>query len=143
MLFNQTAEYALRAMALLAVRSGEPCLAGELAEAAHIPRHYVSKVMRRLVVAGLVTSKRGRGGGFVLARPASEVRFSEILAATDVVLDGGICAFGLGQCSKVDPCVLHPVWSRLKSDIERWGETTTLADIEQGARLPSTRLPAG
>ncbi len=139
MLFNQTSEYALRAMALLATRGGEACRSGELAEEAHIPNHYVSKVMRRLVVAGLVTSKRGRGGGFLLARPPEEIQFSQILAATDVVLDGGVCAYGLGLCSKVEPCVLHPVWSKLKTDIQRWAETNTLADLEGLTSRPAIR----
>ena len=128
MLFNQTCEYAFRAMALLATRA-KPCRAEELAEEAQIPGHYVSKVMRRMVVGGLVESKRGRGGGFQLARDPSEIRFADILEAADAKLEGDHCAFGLGDCSTNEPCVLHPVWSSLKTQVGTWAENTTLADI--------------
>ena len=137
MLFNQTSEYALRAMAVLATREQVPCLAEELASEAHIPAHYVSKVMRRLVVAGLVTSKRGRGGGFSLAQEPHAIRFAQIFAATDVVLEGGTCVFGMGLCDLEAPCVLHPTWSKLKEQIGDWAEETTLGDLKQGAPVPA------
>ena len=64
---NQTAEYALRAMASLA-RADGALTAEELSAQASVPVHYLAKVMRQLVVAGLVSARRGRGGGFRLAR---------------------------------------------------------------------------
>ena len=129
MLLNQTSEYALRAMALLATADAGPMRSEQLAERAGIPSHYVSKVMRRLVVAGLVTSKRGRGGGFVLARSAHSIRLLDVLEATDVVLQGGRCAFGTGDCDANAPCALHPVWTKLKDDLVSWATLNTLGDL--------------
>lgn len=129
MLLNQTSEYALRAMALLATTDGGPMRSEQLSEQAGIPIHYVSKVMRRLVVAGLVSSKRGRGGGFQLARPAASIRLLDVLEATDVVLQGGRCAFGTGDCDISAPCALHPVWTKLKDDLLKWATLNTLDDL--------------
>jgi alkaline phosphatase D len=61
---SQTAEYALRAMAWLALRSPhEPVLARELSQGTQIPAQYLSKILRRLVLAGMLESRKGRGGG--------------------------------------------------------------------------------
>ncbi|MBW2295571.1 MAG: Rrf2 family transcriptional regulator, partial [Deltaproteobacteria bacterium] len=68
MVLSQTAEYALRAMAWLATApTREPVRAKDLSVATGIPSHYLSKVMRRLVLAGLLISQKGQGGGFLLA----------------------------------------------------------------------------
>jgi Rrf2 family protein len=131
MLLNQTAEYAFRAMAYLASRPDLQVAvpSAELAEAANIPSHYVSKVMRRLVVAGLVTSQRGHGGGFRLAVDPAMITFSAILKATDLDPRNQRCAFGFGQCDVKNPCHLHPAWSRLKESFNSWAESTTLDSV--------------
>lgn len=98
MLLSQTAEYALRAMAWMVNRPpGEAVRTRDLSAATDIPSHYLSKVLRRLVVGGLLISRKGHGGGFVLARPPSEIRFIEILAATEDSPNPDRCAFGWGE----------------------------------------------
>ena len=67
---SQTAEYALRAMSHLARPDAAAMRAIDLARATQVPVHYLSKVLRRLVDAGLLHSQKGHGGGFVLARRA-------------------------------------------------------------------------
>ncbi len=79
MILNQTAEYALRAMAHLAeLEEGVPVRAAELAEATKIPPHYVSKVLRKMVLAGLVNSQKGHGGGFALALHPSRITLADV-----------------------------------------------------------------
>lgn len=125
----QTIEYGLRAMAYLASRgSVDEVRAADIASAANIPRHYVAKLLRRLVVADLLVSQRGRGGGFSLSRPASEIRFIDIMRALDFEVSSNHCAFGYDRCRKTNPCPLHGAWDRLKGALLEWGETTTLAE---------------
>ena len=63
--FNRTTEYALRAMAHLALqRQDHPMPAKELSKMTGIPQHYLSKIMKKMVEAGLVKSKKGHGGAF-------------------------------------------------------------------------------
>ncbi len=129
MLLNQTAEYALRAMSCLArAEPGVRMPSEELAREAEIPPHYVSKVMRQLVVAGLVAGQRGRSGGFVLARPLARIRFREVIDAVGGWPDVDRCAFGQAACNPDAPCPLHPTWTRLNDALIVWAETTTLAD---------------
>lgn len=138
---SQTAEYALRAMAHLAtLEPGASARAAEVAEATSIPAHYLSKVMRRLVLAGLVESQKGHHGGFSLSRPPSRIRFGEILAAAGVDADQDHCAFGWGRCNVAKPCPLHDAWSELHCRYSAWASQTTLADIHaQPQRLVKLR----
>jgi Rrf2 family iron-sulfur cluster assembly transcriptional regulator len=128
--FSRTAEYALRVAACLA-RSpeGDFVRAQEIAEAAAVPRDYLSKIMRRLVEAELLESRKGHGGGFRLARAPSAIRFIDVLSAVGYQSDEGQCAFGWDKCSVTDPCPLHPFWSKLRGDVDRWAGNNTLADF--------------
>jgi Rrf2 family iron-sulfur cluster assembly transcriptional regulator len=134
MLVSQTSEYALRAMAWLAsVPPDVPVRARDLSEGADIPPHYLSKILRRLVIAGLLVSQKGQGGGFVLARPPSEIRFLDILSAVDAYPTQGRCAFGWGACDANNPCMLHDSWNELNETLHRWAAEHTLADLQTRA----------
>ncbi len=133
MLLNQTVEYALRAMACLAeVDEGEAVRASDLADLASIPHHYLSKIMRRMVVAGLVESRRGHGGGFQLSRPPEQIRFIDIFRAISFDPTTGGCVFGRGECDLDNPCSLHPAWSEISETFLVWSTQTTLARVRSG-----------
>jgi Rrf2 family protein len=138
MFFSQTAEYALRAMAWLALRPPDvPSRSRDMSEATQIPLHYLSKILRRLVLAGLLSSRKGQGGGFLLARPAQQIRFQDILTAVDAVPEEeGRCAFGWGACGADNPCPLHESWSQLKDSLEDWAQNTTLNSVKHTPRPP-------
>lgn len=126
MILPQSVEYAMRAMACIAAEPDKPLRASDLAEMASIPLPYLSKVMRKLVVAGLLHSQRGRGGGFVLARPARFIRLLDVMVATGFEPNPSHCAFGWGQCDQSAPCPLHNAWSRLNESVCDWAAHTTL-----------------
>jgi Rrf2 family protein len=129
MLLNLTAAYGLRAVATLAgLAPGESLNSIQLSERTRVPRQYLSKVMRKLVLAKLVRARRGRGGGFSLNRPALAISVADVLRAIDVEPDMG-CAFGYSECDQQNPCPLHPIWSRLQASLEHWTSGSTLADL--------------
>lgn len=130
MFLSQTSEYALRAMAWLATAPPDAQVrAKDLSVGTGIPPHYLSKILRRLVLAELLVSQKGHGGGFTLARPPDQVRFLDILAAVDAYPTEERCAFGWGECNEANPCPLHKTWSELQAAIYEWADSTTLASI--------------
>lgn len=140
MILNQTAEYALRGMAVLATRgTGQRVTSQEISELAHIPPHYVSKVMRRLVRAKLVTAQRGHGGGFALAVAPDQVTLLQILEAAEFEVEQSRCAFGFGRCDTLHPCPLHPAFSELNASFIDWACRTTLATAQGGYLAPAAR----
>lgn len=139
MLLNLTAVYGLRAMAVLAgLEPGESLNAAELSERTDVPQQYLSKVMRKLVVARLVRGQRGHGGGFALQRPPRQIRMLDVLQALELAVESG-CAFSMHPCDPQHPCALHPIWSRLQEDMSRWANGTTLADIHPRPRPADRR----
>lgn len=129
--FSQTAEYALRAMAYLAAwGDGQALNAQVLSEGTGIPLAYLSKVLRRLVRAGLLESQRGHGGGFSLRRAPGQISLHDILQAVDALEPPNRCVFGEPACDEAQPCLLHPAWSRLKTLFQAWATETTLADLQ-------------
>ncbi len=130
MILPQTAEYALRAMTYLASRPlGEAQRASDLAQSTDIPVHYLSKILRRLVAQGLLTSEKGHGGGFALALAPEHIRFLDVLLAAGFSAAPNRCAFGWGNCNPQNPCPLHPAWSKLNDSFWLWATSTTLADV--------------
>lgn len=129
-MFAKTTHYALRLMTCLAHHHGEgPVPSRALAERAAVPTAYISKVMRRIEEAGLVESRKGRGGGFWLAREPGAIRLHEVLAAVDEpAVSREECVFGWGACNPVKPCPLHGSWSELGHEVDVWS-ARTLADV--------------
>src|SRR3989440_6733649 len=77
-------DYAARALLSLALHGSErPTSVKEIAERTHLPQPYLEQILLSVKGAGLVRSKRGVGGGYVLARPADEITLAEIVSAVD------------------------------------------------------------
>lgn len=137
---SATAEYALRAMAYLATLApGASARASDLESATTASAAYLTKVLRRLVVAGLLVSQKGHHGGFALARPPARIRFLDILEAVGHAPDPTRCAFGWGECDPHAPCPLHPAWSEFTETFRVWATSTTLAGVKP---TPARRQPA-
>ncbi len=127
---SQTAEYALQATAWLALLSSEePVPARYLVERSGVPGHYLSKILRRLVLAGILESQKGKAGGFTLARPPHAISFKDVLLAVDAFPVAGRCAFGWGECNAAIPCPLHVPWTAISEEFRDWAAGTTFAEL--------------
>lgn len=134
MILPQTAQYALRIMSNIALtRGAHPVRAKEISSQIQCPQHYVSKVLRKLVTAGLLKAERGHGGGFILARPAEKIMFCQVLEAVQGPLKAKQCIFGWRKCSNTTPCILHHRWNAVSDTFDEWSRTTSLADIQRDA----------
>lgn len=118
---------------------GERARSESISESAHVPTAFLSKILRRLVEAGLLDSEKGHHGGFKLARPARSVRLLDVLEAVDLQLIDNECAFGVGNCHPQQPCPLHPIWLELKQALLTWAASHTLADVDCTMQIPSGR----
>jgi Rrf2 family transcriptional regulator, nitric oxide-sensitive transcriptional repressor len=88
-MFSQTTEYALRAMVCLAQTPGDLVAAPVLARQTGVPSNYLAKVLQQLAISGLITGRRGVGGGYRLARNPSEIRLMDIVDAMGRIRDEG------------------------------------------------------
>lgn len=131
MILGSKVRYAVMAMAELAMRQqGQPVTLAELADAQEITLPYLEQIFARLRQYGLVTSVRGPGGGYVLARPASDIRISDIASAVDESLKMTRCEAHAGGCmSKNARCLTHDLWEGLEQHIHAYLHAVSLSDI--------------
>ncbi|HTB08750.1 MAG TPA: Rrf2 family transcriptional regulator [Acidimicrobiales bacterium] len=131
-------DYASRALLSLALRENyvEPTSVRDLAERTGLPQPYLEQILLSLKGVGLVRSKRGVGGGYVLARPAESITLAEIVAAVDGPIAAG--DFGLphqdGACDHEGQCVLLGVWADVGNHMREHLSSFTLADMVDQAR---------
>lgn len=104
-MLSKTAEYALRTVACLAREVDQPESAENLAMHTKIPRRYLHKVLQDLVRAGLVNSRSGPGGGYVLACSADTVTILDVVNAVSPLERIRHCPLGLESHTSL--CPLH------------------------------------
>ncbi len=139
-------DYASRALLSLALHvEGEvptPTSVRDIAERTGLPQPYLEQILLALKGAGLVRSKRGVGGGYVLARAPEEITLGQIVSA----VDGPIVAGDFGEphqngaCDHEGQCVLLAVWADLSVHIREHLDSFTLGDMVH--RAQDTTAPA-
>jgi len=126
-------DYASRALLSLALRSDGlgPTSVRDIAERTGLPQPYLEQILLALKGAGLVRSKRGVGGGYVLARPPEEITLGAIVSAVDgpiVVGDFGE-PHANGACDHEGQCALLAVWAEVGTHMREHLDSFTLADM--------------
>ncbi len=129
-MLSKTAEYALRAvLAIARVEETRPVLAREISASGHIPNKYLSKVLRDLVHAGILSSTRGIGGGFRLRRKAAKLKLVDVVKPFDDIPARSRCPLGHPKCSDDVPCSMHEQWKPVKEAFRNLLDETTVQDI--------------
>jgi Rrf2 family protein len=134
-MLTQRARYALHAMLVLArAPEGVSLTVAEIAAARKIPPKYLEQVIAMLRLHNLVDGKRGRGGGYVLTRPASEISMAMILRAVEGPLALAPCASQTAyrpcaDCESVETCEIRPVLMAVRDTTALLFEGTSLAEM--------------
>lgn len=103
-MLSQKARYALRALVALARADGEQLTSGDLAARANAPRKFLEAILLELSRHQLVVSRRGKFGGYTLARPATEISFAEVIRVIDGPLALAPCVSPRLGYRKCDDC---------------------------------------
>lgn len=130
MVITREADYAVRLMVGIATRkAGSPVSARVLAEECSVPYELARTILGNLAEAGLLESRRGRSGGFMLAKPAETIGLSDVLAVAGESLQLNICIADPQNCVRVGECPMHPVWSAASEVLHEFLGRQTLASL--------------
>ncbi|BAI75706.1 transcriptional regulator (plasmid) [Azospirillum sp. B510] len=100
-MLSQKAKYALRALIMLAEKdTGDLILIADIAERENIPRKFLEAILVELRKEGLLFAKRGKSGGYRLARPAAEITFGEVIR----LIDGHLAPIPCASKASFRPC---------------------------------------
>lgn len=129
-MLSQTVEYALRAVVHLASESPAACTTEQIAAATLVPRAYLSKILRGLVRAKVLTSQRGVGGGVALAKSPGELTMLDVVNAVEPIARIHVCPLGLASHG-TRLCPLHKRLDNALAAMEQAFAKTTLTDVLQ------------
>jgi Rrf2 family protein len=136
---NQSAEYAVRVCVRLARLDPEASAqASDLAAELDIPANYLSKLLHQLAAAGILQSRRGRGGGFRLQGPPDELTLAAVVAPFDSPARYRQCLLGGKKCSAMTACEAHDAWKPIAERTLAFLSETTLAQMA-GRDVPNPR----
>lgn len=131
-------DYATVILATLAGECGRMQTATALAERTHIAAPTVSKLLKQLQRAGLVTSTRGTHGGYQLARAPESISAAAILDALEGPIALTDCSAGAGHCCLEHSCQTGKTWQRLSAAIRKSLSEISLAQLAGlDARTPA------
>ncbi len=144
---SRKGRYALRALyALAADDSRGPVLIADLAEREKIPRKFLEAILLELKNAGVLKSKKGKGGGYSLARAPEKITIGEVIRIIDGPLAPIPCASERAfvkceECVDETTCGTRQVMQKVRNAIAAILDGTTLADVQR--QIARARLSTG
>ncbi|MBF0340301.1 MAG: Rrf2 family transcriptional regulator [Magnetococcales bacterium] len=126
---NRMTDYATLVLTRLACDPDHPQSAATLGGEIPLATATIRKVLRILASRGLLISRRGRGGGFILARPADQISLAQVLEAMDDPMILTACCHGGSGCPLGGVCQPRPHWLRISQGIRALLEETTLLNL--------------
>ena len=134
-MLSKKAKYGLKALPYLADRPEEkPVLIAEIAERERIPKKFLDMILLELRNAGLLFSRKGKGGGYALAMPAERIRIGTVIRLLDGPLAPVLCVSRSAyrpcdDCQSETACRIRLLMGRVRDAMAEILDTTTLADI--------------
>lgn len=130
-MLSKTAEYALRAVACLGAKQDEPVSADALAIQTKVPRRYLTRILQDLASEGLVHSRPGPGGGYLLSKPGSTITILDVVNTVDPIERITSCPLGLK--SHMSLCPLHRELDKAYAAMESAFSRVTIHDLVHSA----------
>ncbi len=133
-MLSQKTRYALRALLHLAEADpAKSTQAAEIAQRQQVPRKYLELILLDLKKAGFITSRRGPGGGYVLAKVPADISFADVIRSTEGPIAMVPCASvnfyaRCADCHDEATCAIRRVMARVRDDTVRTLSQTSLAD---------------
>lgn len=131
-IFSKKCELGLQAVLFLSIQKEKRIFnALEISAEMNVPKEFVSKVLQTLTDSGIVGSKKGKSGGFYLAKKPSSVKLIDIVAAIDGLDIFNSCVLGFPGCSKGEPCPVHDKWGKLRDEAYKMLSEETLEQLKE------------
>jgi Rrf2 family protein len=134
-MLSNKAKYGLKAMLYLAERAGEGGrLGADIAKSEHIPKKFLDFILLQLKNNNLLFSRKGRGGGYSLARPPTNISVGEIIRILDGPLALITCASQNAyapctDCTDPESCQIRAIMRKVRDATAEILDNTTLVDL--------------
>jgi Rrf2 family iron-sulfur cluster assembly transcriptional regulator len=131
-IFSKSCELGLQAVLFLSIKKEKVIYnAEEVSNELKVPKEFVSKVLQILTNSGIIGSKKGKSGGFYLAKSPDNIRLIDIVEAIDGLDVFKSCVLGFPGCSSEKPCPVHDKWGKLRDDAYKMLSEETLEQLKK------------
>jgi Rrf2 family protein len=140
MQLTRGADYGVRVMIYLAsLPAEERALLPALAQATDAPESFLSKILQALAHAQLITSRRGKSGGFAILPRGRQASMYEVIGAIDGPICLNVCLVSGKSCARKVWCPAHPVWDRAQRAMVEVLTSTMIAELASKASVSPAR----
>ncbi len=130
MVITRATEYAIRTVIFLAKQPpDEIVLKKDICRTQEVTPAFLTKILQPLIKAGIVSSQRGVGGGFLLARDPQEITMLDLLEAEEGKLKLNHCLIDESSCLRDAYCAAHQVWTEAQTEMVRVLKKHSIADL--------------
>jgi Rrf2 family protein len=131
-IFSKSCELGLQAVLFLSIKKEKVIFnSEEVSKELKVPKEFVSKVMQMLTNSGIIGSKKGKSGGFYLAKSPANIRLIDIVEAIDGLDVFNSCVLGFPGCSSEKPCPVHDKWGKLRDEAYKMLSEETLEQLKE------------
>lgn len=132
-IFSKKCKYGLQAVLSLSLyyEDGEVVPVDLIALELGSPKEFVSKILQQLTASGIILSKKGKSGGFALAKDPSKIFLIDIVNAIDGMDVFHGCVLGFPKCSTEKPCPLHDKWGVIRNETYEMLISETLEELKE------------
>ena len=131
-IFSKKCEVGLQAVLFLSTQNPARLFhALEVSREVGQPKEFVSKMLQILTSSGIVGSRKGKNGGFFLAKKPSEIKLIDIVEAIDGLDVFSNCVLGFPGCSKESPCPVHEKWGKLRDEAFQMLSENSFEDLKE------------
>ena len=132
--------YAVSALTELSfLQSSGPVSLGDISVNQNIEITYLEQIFRKLRIAGIVKSIRGRNGGYLYAKDPADISIKEVMHAVDEVLDATKCN-GTSACHNGKKCSTHDLWHELNVLVDDYLDKITINNLVESNKSPNIRV---
>jgi Rrf2 family protein len=140
-IFSKKCELAVQAVLFLSIKEKNRVFkAGEISDELKVPKEFVSKMLQILTGSGIIGSKKGKTGGFFLAKNPADIKLIDIVMAIDGDSVFSSCVLGFPGCSSETPCPVHEKWGKLRDDAFKMLAEETLEDLMEKTKSKLSQL---
>lgn len=132
--------YAVSALTELSfLQSSGPVSLGDISVNQNIEITYLEQIFRKLRIAGIVKSIRGRNGGYLYAKDPANISIKEVMHAVDEVIDATKCN-GTSACHNGKKCSTHDLWHELNVLVDDYLDKITINNLVETNKSPNIRV---
>ncbi len=130
MVITRATEYAIRTVIFLAQQpKDEIVLKKDICRTQDVTPAFLTKILQPLIKNGIVSSQRGVGGGFLLAKDPDQITLLDILQAEEGPLKLNHCLVDNDSCQREEHCSAHEVWSEVQSEMVKVLKRYSVAEL--------------